>query len=151
MERISLSIHMGVVKMTEISKVTNNTLPNQQSVTNQRNQILSDPSPKHNIITNDSIMINNIPENPYIQNPFYQANQQANQIASPAYTPTYLTSGTLTENQSSNLWKYLLTGGLGLFTGLMLGSMMSYSYYLYHPMYYSYYYTPCWYNFGWYW
>ncbi|MFN3478656.1 MAG: hypothetical protein ACK4ZM_04770 [bacterium] len=147
--------------MTEINKVNN--LSNQQSVINQQNQITTNTNPQNNPTTpNDFIninnnptlppMLNNIPENPYILNPFYQANQfQTNQAVYPTYAPTYLTSESLVENKISNLGKYLLAGGLGLFTGLMLGSMMPYGYYLQYPMYYSYYYTPCWYNFGWYW
>lgn len=87
-------------------------------------------------------------ENPFLQNPFYQA-QQLGAIPQTQYNYPFINQANYTENTSNNLWKYLVVGGLGLFTGLALGSLMSYSYYMYYPMYYSYLYSPCWYNFGW--
>ncbi|MGB9638498.1 MAG: hypothetical protein ACPL1F_04295 [bacterium] len=84
-------------------------------------------------------------ENPFTQNPFYQNPMMYN---NPYFiNSAYYDSNINTVNNSSNLWKYLLVGGLGLLTGAALSSMMFYSYPLYYPMYYSYYYSPCWYNF----
>lgn len=143
--------------MTEINKINNSSQSIQSIKTNSQN--ITNFATNQNATstfnkTNDFVVVNNnppiisnlLPENPYLQNPFYQS-----QTLSPSYTPTYLTSENITENKGSNLWKYLLVGGLGLFTGLILGSIMPYSYCLYYPMYYSYYYTPCWYNFGYWW
>lgn len=117
--------------------------------TNQTNQDSSLNNQVNSTYPNDILITNNNPpivppigvENPFVQNPFYQAQIPTN--------PLYLNQ-TNFQSSGNDLWKYLLAGGIGLFTGLALGSLMPYSYYCYYPMYYSYFYSPCWYNFGWY-
>lgn len=111
---------------------------NQTNQTNQTNQDSSLNNQVNNTYPNDILITNN---NSLVQNPFYQAQIPTN--------PLYLNQ-TNFQSSGNDLWKYLLAGGIGLFTGLALGSLMPYSYYCYYPMYYSYFYSPCWYNFGWY-
>ncbi|MCS6955013.1 MAG: hypothetical protein NZM44_01475 [Candidatus Calescibacterium sp.] len=159
--------------MTEINKVSGTT-SNQQVQTPQiQNQVSSHQIGNQQVSNtpNDTVIVNNVDnsklippignENPFVQNPFYQAQQAnmfpnnqpfMNQFNQTNYVPMnqpFINQANYSENTGNNLWKYLLAGGLGLFTGLALGSMMPYSYYCYYPMYYSYFYSPCWYNFGW--
>ncbi len=108
--------------MNEINRISNpNNINNQNFVINQNN--LVNPSMNNNLQIAD--LYNNSHNNSVYQSQY-----------------------NFVQSKGSNLWKYLLAGGLGLFTGLVLGSMMPYSYYFYYPVYYSYYYSPCWYNFG---
>lgn len=147
--------------MTEINKVsgTNSNqqiqiLQNQSQAQSQgqiRNQFVDQSSTKDAVTVNiDNSQI--VPplgnENPFVQNPFYQA-QQFGKIPQVQYNQPFINQANYTESFSNNLWKYLLVGGLGLLTGLALSSFMPYSYCLYYPMYYSYFYSPCWYNFSW--
>ncbi len=124
---------------------------NNENQTNTQTQITQDNISLSNLNNNLNEANNNVAKfssmigNPFEQNPFYQNPIIYNNpylINSAYYDPNVNTI-----NNSNNLWKYLLVGGLGLLTGAALSSMMFYSYPLYYPMYYSYYYSPCWYNF----
>ncbi len=125
---------------------------NNENQTNTQTQITQDNINLSNLNNNNLNEVNSNVEkfssmigNPFSQNSFYQNPTIYNNpylINSAYYDPNVNTI-----NNSNNLWKYLLVGGLGLLTGAALSSMMFYSYPLYYPMYYSYYYSPFWYNF----
>jgi len=153
--------------MTEIKQ--NIQSINTNNPINVNNQLLANKSAQQqsNVqinTPNDMIFLNPAikNENPYIQNPFYLANLQQNIQQNPQYNQAiglpfnynqpFINEASFipynTVNSKGNLWKYLLVGGLGLFTGMALGSLMNYGSYFYYPMYYSYYYSPWWYNCG---
>jgi len=120
------SFNLNNTNKTEI----NNTSLNSQEINNQISQLSS--------------MIGN----PFTQNIFYQNPMMYNNpyLINTANYDSNITNVNSTSN-SGSLWKYLLAGGLGFLTGAALSSLMFYSYPLYYPMYYSYDYSPCWYNF----
>lgn len=121
-------VNLNTEPKTDIKTTINNTTDNISSLNNPNEQVAK---------------LSSMIGNPFTQNPFYQLMYNNPYFINSAYYDPNVNA----VNNSGNLWKYLLVGGLGLLTGAALSSMMFYSYPLYYPMYYSYYYSPCWYSF----
>jgi len=148
--------------MTEINPIQIQTVQNNQNVQAVPNQNqVNTANTQESKTPSDAVTINNATlrppvgvENPFTQNPFYQANNQNTTQSQSPVPPNYpfINESNFilhtTTSHTGNLWTYLIAGGLGLFTGLALGSLMNYGYYCYYPMYYSYFYSPWWYNCG---